>query len=131
MNSNSSEAITRDVRVRVAPRFIPERSDPARREWFFVYTVDIANLGTQPVTLMSRRWVITDAMGEVREVEGPGVVGEQPKLEPGQSFRYTSACPLPTSLGTMHGSYRMIRDDGVGFDAEIGRFTLVDPSTLN
>lgn len=126
-----SESITRSVRVRVAPRYVPQRSNPAKNLWFFAYTVDITNLGEVPVTLMTRRWVITDALGNEEVVEGPGVVGEQPKLGPGETYRYTSACPLPTSLGTMHGSYHMVTQDGLTFDAEIGAFTLVDPDSLN
>jgi len=126
-----TESITRDIRIRVAPRYIPERSDPRRNHWFFAYTVDITNLGGTTVTLMAREWVITDAMGQEQVVRGPGVVGEQPTLEPGQTFRYTSACPLPTSLGTMHGHYDMVTADGDTFEATIARFTLVDPDSLN
>ena len=126
-----SESITREVRIRVAPRYIPERSDPRGNHWFFAYTVDITNLGSCAVTLMRRAWVITDGMGKTETVEGPGVVGEQPKLEPGQTFRYTSACPLHTSMGTMHGHYRMVTEDGISFDAVINPFTLVDPESLN
>lgn len=125
------DRITNGVRVRVRPRFHPERSEPTRNEWFFSYTVEIANVGDQTVQLVSRHWVITDAHGHRDEVRGPGVVGEQPVLNPGESFTYTSFCPLSTSLGAMHGSYGMRAADGTAFEAEIPAFGLVDPATEN
>ena len=97
----------------------------------FAYTVSIANEGTDTVQLLSRRWVITDANGEVEEVEGPGVVGAQPVLRPGESFEYTSACPLRTAFGTMHGTYVMVTDGGDKFDAEIAAFSLSTPYAVN
>lgn len=126
-----SEATTNGIRVRVHSRYIPERSDPERDEWFFIYTVEIANLGTAPTQLISRHWIITDADGKVQEVRGPGVVGEQPRLEAGQSFTYTSACPLNTQFGTMHGSYQMVTDAGDRFDAQIAPFSLGEPNAIN
>lgn len=126
-----TEAVTRGVRVRVRPRYHPEHSHPEQDEWFFSYTVHILNEGSDPVRLLSRHWVITDARGHVEHVRGAGVVGEQPLLQPGEGFRYTSFCPLPTSLGAMHGTYTMQTLDGAQFDAEIPAFGLVDPSTEN
>jgi ApaG protein len=117
--------------VRVEPRFHPERSDPAEAEWFFSYTVEIVNAGDEPVQLLSRHWVITDANGTEQHVRGSGVVGEQPRLAPGEGFRYTSFCPLGTSLGAMHGTYTMRLDTGDLFEATIAPFALVDPATEN
>ena len=110
--SFSSEAVTRNIRVHVEPQFDPRRSQPTQRQWFFLYTVTIENQGDETVQLRSRHWVITDGVGRVEEVRGPGVVGEQPVLAPGQSFRYTSGCPLRTDVGKMEGSYQMV--DGRG-----------------
>ncbi len=126
-----SEATTRGIRVRVHSRYVAERSDPENEEWFFIYTVEVANLGSKPTQLVSRHWIITDAEGQVQEVRGPGVIGEQPRLESGQSFTYTSACPLRTQFGTMHGSYQMVTDDGERFDAEIAPFSLGEPNAIN
>jgi ApaG protein len=126
-----SDTVTEGVRVRVASRYHPERSQPGRGYFFFSYTVRIENSGAVPVQLRSRHWVITDANGHVEHVRGPGVIGEQPHLSPGEHFEYTSACPLPTSLGTMEGTYEMVRDDGSTFDAVIGAFALADPDSLN
>ena len=91
----------------------------------------ITNDGVAPVRLRSRHWIITDGEGEVQEVKGPGVVGAQPRLEPGQAFEYTSSCPLPTPVGTMHGTYQMQWDDGSGFDAQIAAFSLSEPLAYN
>lgn len=119
-----SEAVTQGVRVRVAAQYIPEQSDPDRTRWIYAYRVILINEGLRPATLVSRHWIIRDAFNEMREVRGPGVVGKNPRLEPGQSFEYTSGCPLSTEWGTMEGSYLMKRDDGATFEAEIGRFFL-------
>ena len=128
----SSEAITRDIRVRVAPQLDPHRSRPEEKRWFFLYTVTIENLGESTVQLVSRHWIITDGVGHVEEVRGPGVVGEQPVLAPGQSFRYTSGCPLRTDVGKMEGSYQMLdADTGERFDAEIAPFTLCAPGLVH
>ncbi len=126
-----SEAVTRGVRVRVAPTYLRERSRPEQGLWLFAYTVEIRNEGAEAVQLVARRWVITDAHGEVEEVEGPGVVGEQPWLPPGESFVYTSGCPLRTSLGAMEGHYLMVTDTGDRFEARIAPFTLADPDDLH
>lgn len=126
-----SESLTRDVRVTVHAHYVPERSRPEDDLWFFAYHVTIENVGEQTVQLISRHWIITDGEARVQEVRGPGVVGEQPILRPGEAFEYTSACPLPTSFGTMHGSYQMVTDDGDRFDAIIAPFTLSLPNALN
>jgi len=101
---------------------------PSERRYAFAYTVVIANEGTAPAKLMTRHWIITDGLGVVEEVQGPGVVGEQPHLGPGQQFQYTSGCVLKTPRGTMHGTYQMVRDSGEGFDAEIAPFVLAAPT---
>ena len=126
-----TETTTRGIRVQTRPVYVPERSDPARGSYFFAYEITIANVGDEPATLVSRRWVITDGMGQVHEVEGEGVVGHTPHLEPGQVFRYTSFCPLSTPVGTMEGTYLMLRDDGETFEATIAPFTLAAPHALN
>ena len=126
-----SEATTRGIRVKVESEFVPDRSDPSNGEFFFAYTVKIENHGSEPVRLLSRHWIITDGMGKEQEVRGPGVVGKQPRLEPGEAFEYTSACPLTTQIGSMHGTYRMVTDGGETFDAKIAPFTLAIPGALN
>jgi ApaG protein len=126
-----SDTTTQGIRIEVRSRYVEERSRPEQGYFFFVYQVRVSNLGDRVVQLVSRHWVITGADGRVEEVKGPGVVGEQPVLEPGQSFEYASACPLPTPVGTMHGSYQMVTAEGEGFDAEIGVFTLAAPDFLN
>ena len=127
----SSEAVTRSVRVQVAARYSPEHSEPARDLWFFLYTIRISNEGHETVQLRSRHWIITDATGRVEEVKGPGVVGRQPVLEPGQSFEYTSGCPLPTPFGTMRGTYSMTTPSGRQFEAEIAAFSLREPGSIH
>jgi len=127
----TSESITRGIEVRVESRYVPEQSNPERGGWLFAYTVRIANRGDDTVQLVSRHWVITDANGETEEVRGPGVVGAQPILKPGETFEYTSACPLGTAFGTMHGSYQMVTDAGEPFEAEIAAFSLSTPYGLN
>jgi ApaG protein len=103
-----------------------------QNQWFFLYTVTIANESRDTVQLLSRHWVITDRVGKVEEVRGPGVVGKQPVLAPGQSFEYTSGCPLTTPFGTMNGTYQMINQSGENFDVEIAPFTLTETySTVN
>lgn len=130
-NDNSSEAVTHEIRVHVQSHFVPERSDPRVGRWFFAYQIKITNEGLRTVQLLSRRWVIIDANGEVEEVTGPGVVGEQPVLAPGESFEYGSFCPLPTPFGTMEGSYRMTDDEQHVFEIEVARFTLSQPLAVN
>ena len=125
-----SEAVTRGIRVEVVARYSADHSRPGN-QWFFLYTVTISNEGEDTVQLVSRHWVITDGAGEVEEVEGPGVVGEQPVLEPGDSYQYTSGCPLPTPFGSMEGSYQMVTGSGGKFDAEIAPFLLREPAAIH
>ncbi len=130
-SSTTSRAETRSIVVRVRSQYVPERSDPGEDRWFFAYHIRIENGGERKVQLLNRTWKITDGRGEVQEVRGPGVVGEQPVLEPGEHFEYTSACPLSTPLGTMEGSYEMVTDDGERFDVQVALFSLQDPQALN
>jgi ApaG protein len=127
-------AITRDIQVTALPDFLPERSDPTQDRFVWSYTIEIANLSRQRVQLLSRHWIIIDAYGRREEVSGPGVVGEQPILEPGESFRYASGCPLSTPSGLMQGTYTMIGEDGETFEIEVPAFSLDSPlskPTLN
>ena len=126
-----SDMVTNGVRIQVQPEFLSDQSDPTAGIWLHAYHVTIGNEGSQPVQLLSRHWIITNGRGEVEHVRGPGVVGHQPVLGPGESFRYTSGCPMNTPVGTMHGTYQMVRDDGFQFDAEIAPFTLSEPFALN
>ena len=128
---SASEAVTRGIRVEVEAQYVPERSLPEESKWFFSYRVRISNEGDSRVQLLSRHWVITDAHGRTEEVRGTGVVGEQPVLEPGESFEYTSFCPLGTPFGSMHGTYQMAREDGGTFDAEIAPFALAEPFSIH
>jgi ApaG protein len=120
-------ALTHDILITAAPAYSPERSDPADNRFFWTYTIEIANRGAIRVQLLERFWRITDSNGRVETVRGPGVVGETPVLEPGESFRYTSGCGLTTASGLMSGSYRMVDADGRGFDVEIPAFSLDSP----
>lgn len=117
-------AITRNIEVTVVPKFLPDRSAPDRGHFFWAYTIEITNKSPATVQLKTRHWHITDAMGRVQEVRGAGVVGEEPVLDPGQSFEYTSGVPLPTSSGFMAGSYGMVTAEGERFDIEIPAFSL-------
>ena len=126
-----STATTFGIRIDVKSMYVPQRSRPERGQYFFAYHVEITNDGEEPAQLISRHWVITDGMGRIEHVRGPGVVGAQPRLEPGEKFEYTSACPLPTEVGSMYGTYQMVRDDGDEFDAEVPTFTLSVPGALN
>ena len=119
------------IEVDVQTRFLPEQSTPEERRFVFAYTIRIHNSGQVPARLISRHWLITDDDGQVQEVRGDGVVGEQPWLRPGDEFEYTSGAVLETPLGTMHGSYQMLADDGTTFDADIAPFTLSVPRTLH
>ncbi|MEN9708865.1 MAG: hypothetical protein RIQ68_1273 [Pseudomonadota bacterium] len=105
-------AITRDIQITVMPQFVAERSEPEEGQFFWAYTIEITNLGRETVQLTARHWVITDGNGVTEEVQGPGVVGEQPVIPPGESFRYTSGCPLTTPSGIMVGTYRMLDEAG-------------------
>jgi ApaG protein len=126
-----SDETTEGIRIQVRSAYLPERSSPADSEYLFAYTVRISNVGDEAAQLVSREWIITHGDGREERVVGPGVVGQQPLLTPGQSFDYTSFCPLPTPVGSMHGSYRMVRPDGRSFEARIAPFTLAVPTALN
>ena len=127
-----SDTTTRGVRILVRPRFIPEQSDPDNGQWLFAYHITIRNTGEETVQLVSRHWVITNGEGHIEEVRGPGVVGYQPVLKPGEEFEYTSGCPLTTPVGTMHGEFNMVvPDSGEKFDARIEPFRLAVPKALN
>jgi ApaG protein len=126
-----SEAVTNHIRVEVLSRYTPESSRTLRDAWVFQYTVRITNQGLDTVQLLSRHWIITDALEHTEEVKGPGVVGEQPVLAPGESFKYSSWCPLKTPTGVMRGTYQMIGARGNQFDIEIAPFALKAPYTVN
>jgi len=119
------------ITVDVDTRYLEDQSDPDEGRFVFAYTITIRNRGEVPARLLTRHWVITDANGKVQEVRGEGVVGEQPHLKPGQGFRYTSGAVLETPVGAMQGSYQMLTDDGVHFDAPIPPFTLAMPGTIH
>jgi len=125
----SSSAETQGIRVVVRSRYVHEQSQPAR--FVFAYTIKISNEGQAPAQLRRRHWIITDASGGVREVEGEGVVGSQPLLHPGESFEYSGGCVLETPHGAMHGSYMMLRPDGRCFEARIEPFVLAIPQAMN
>jgi ApaG protein len=131
LHASTSEALTNNVRVEVESQYAPEHSQPFQCQWFFYYTVRITNEGVKTVQLLSRHWIITDATGQIEEVRGPGVVGEQPVLTTGESFQYTSGCPLKTSAGVMRGTYQLVTEDGVRFDVEIAPFALHEPYTVH
>ena len=118
------ETRTRDIVVRVVASYAPDQSEPGERRYFWTYTVEIRNGGQQTVQLISRHWIITDALNRVQEVTGLGVVGEQPEIKPQEAFRYSSGCPLGAPSGTMRGSYHMVAADGEGFDVAIPEFSL-------
>lgn len=126
-----SNVVTQGIRISVQSLYVPAESQPERGQYFFAYTVQIANEGDTPAQLISRHWIIQDAQGRTEHVRGPGVVGAQPRLEPGQSHEYTSFCPLGTPSGSMHGTFQMVRDDGDPFDAVVGMFALMAPQLLN
>ena len=120
-----------NIKVRVHSTYVEEQSSPENEQYVFAYTITIENIGTIPAKLLTRHWIITDSNGKIREVRGDGVVGEQPYLRPGEAFRYTSAAMIETPVGSMHGSYQMIADDGVAFDAPIVAFGLSIPKLLH
>ena len=126
-----SEAITNGIRVHVTSQYSAEHSQPLQKQWFFLYTVEISNESQDTVQLISRHWVISDADSQIEEVRGPGVVGKQPVLAPGESFEYTSGCPLTTPFGTMKGTYHMVTTKGSHFDVEIATFALTEPYTVH
>jgi len=119
------------IDIDVATRYLDDQSAPDEDRYVFAYTIQIRNAGKFPARLLARHWVITDANGKVEEVQGEGVVGEQPWLRPGEAFEYTSGAVLETGLGTMQGSYEMLADDGTSFEAPIPAFTLAIPRTLH
>jgi ApaG protein len=125
------EEKTFDIGIDVATNYIDDQSEPESDRYVFAYTITIANNGELPARLISRHWVITDANGKVQEVTGDGVVGEQPHLNPGEVFRYSSGAVLETPVGAMQGLYRMEADNGVNFDAPIAPFTLAVPGVLH
>jgi ApaG protein len=129
--TGSSETSSHGICVRVQSQFLPEHSNVAERRWAFSYTVTISNESTLAATLLSRHWIITDGTGNVEHVRGPGVVGQQPCLEPGQSFVYTSGAILRSPFGVMHGEYLMERSDGSRFDAAIPAFALATPDAVH
>jgi ApaG protein len=126
-----SEALTRGIRVEAESFYDPERSSPQEGYYFFAYRIRISNVDSATVQLMSREWLIVDGNGEEQRVQGPGVVGEQPILERGESFEYTSFCPLPTAVGSMQGTYHMVFQDGQSFEADIAPFSLAAPNAVN
>ena len=119
------------IRINVQSEYISERSNPLKKKFFFAYHIAIENQADFPAKLLSRYWNITDAEGNVEEVRGPGIIGRQPRLEKGESFDYTSFCPLRTEFGVMHGKFHMIRDDGQKFDVIIKPFKLAAPFSVN
>lgn len=125
-----SEIITRGIRVQVMTEFNEEQSDPENNHWLYLYRVTICNESSNTVKLLGRHWYITDSDGKTHEIIGTGVVGEQPIIEPGQQYAYTSACPLTTELGSMHGHYQMITEKEEKFDAMIAPFTLLSQPHL-
>ena len=126
-----SDTTTRGIRVQVESFYDEDKSSPDESYYFFAYQVRISNVGHETAQLISREWIITDAQGQEQRVQGPGVVGEQPVLSPGETFEYTSFCPLPTPVGTMHGSYQMVTRTGDRFDAVIAPFSLAMPHAVN
>lgn len=126
-----SEAVTHQIRVRVRAFFLPDRSKPEENRYIYAYRIRITNEGDAPAKLISRHWIITDALGNIEEVRGLGVVGEQPRIEPGQSYEYTSTCPLRTQYGVMRGTYHMVTDEGEPLEVEISPFTMYVPALNN
>ena len=120
-------AVSNKIKITVRPKYLEEQSEPDEGRYFWAYTIEIANIGDRTVRLTHRHWRITDANGRQEEVRGPGVVGEQPRLQPGEAFTYTSGCPLTTPSGIMVGTYRMVDDDGRAFDVAIPAFSLDSP----
>jgi ApaG protein len=120
-----------DLVVSVTPQYLPDQSKPDEHRFVFAYTVRITNAGRQPAQVIGRHWVITDGRQNVQEVRGLGVVGQQPLIAPGDTFEYTSGCPLPTPVGTMRGSYLCVGDNGEPFHVPIPEFVLAMPRTLH
>ena len=131
MSGKSKKERNYQIAINVKTQFLENQSDVENHHYAFAYTITIKNIGTVSARLISRHWIITDANKKIQEVRGEGVVGEQPFLIPGESFRYTSGTWLETPVGTMHGSYQMVAEDGTAFDAAIERFTLSVPRILH
>ena len=131
MVKDVSDTTTRGIRVKVVSTYLPKQSSPRDSQYLFPYHVSISNVGTETAQLISREWIITNAEGDVENVKGPGVIGEQPVLSPGSTFEYSSFCPLKTAVGTMHGTYHMVTSDGEEFDASISPVTLATPNSLH
>lgn len=127
----TQKTATTQFQVSAKVVYIPGESRPEQGYHFFAYKISIKNMGSAPAQLLSRHWIITDNTGKVEEVRGSGVVGLQPKIQPGQVFEYDSACPLNTTTGTMKGTYQMVSDDGENFDVEIPEFYLIAPLALH
>ena len=119
------------IRVEAETNYLGEQSEPESDRYVFAYTITILNTGLEPVRLLNRHWIITDANGKIEEVKGKGVVGKQPHLKPGDQFRYTSGTVIETPVGSMHGQYEMLSDDGTHFNAEIKPFSLAQPNRLH
>ncbi len=126
-----AEAKKHEIAIEVETQYLPEQSEPDEDRYFFAYSITVTNTGSLPAQLISRHWIITDAEGKVEEVRGLGVVGQQPLLKPGESFEYSSGCPLATPVGTMKGSYQMVAEDGTRFEALVPEFVLAMPRTLH
>jgi len=119
------------IKIQTLPEYLPNRSNPARSYYFFSYQIKITNKSKEKVRLLSRYWHITDGQGQSEDIHGPGVVGKTPLIVPGYSFQYTSFCPLPTPVGFMEGSYRMVSESGLEFDVKITPFKLMASDFLN
>ena len=125
------EGSTYEISIDVRAAYLADRSEPSRNQYVFAYTITLTNAGNVPAQLISRHWIITDAEHNVQEVKGLGVVGQQPLLQPGEAFEYTSGATLPTAMGTMHGTYQMVAEDGHTFEVPIPSFTLSVPRILH
>ena len=126
-----AESKKHEITVKTQTEYIPDQSDIESERYVFAYTITITNTGSITAQLISRHWLITDATGQLQEVRGLGVIGEQPLLKPGESFEYTSGCVIATPVGTMHGSYQMVAEDGTKFEAPVAEFTLNMPRVLH
>ena len=126
-----STPVRHPIDIQVRTRYLDEQSAPEQNRYVFAYTIQLRNRGPQPAQLLSRHWIITDANGRVEEVRGEGVVGEQPRLRPGEGFEYTSGAVLETAMGTMRGAYQWVADDGTPFEAPIPQFILSIPRTIH
>ena len=122
---------TRFTKIEVSPNYVPSRSDLSKPIFFFSYHIKITNISNDTIQLHSRYWNITDGNGNVEEIRGPGVVGRQPHIKSGETFEYTSYCPLPTNFGVMHGYFEMVNDNGTIFNAKISPFRLTTPFSVN